>query len=734
MQRVIKKPIYIDFKDLSSEDENDILAKRICIIASSKHFDLEKGPLINFHLFKLDEKKYVLLLVMHHIISDGWSLQLLMNELLKTYNSLSNKEEVKLPNLKIQYKDYAAWHNKKLCNINIEKQRKYWKNQYEEGIPNTQLPTDYHRPSVKTSFGERKTFELSPELTGIAKELNSKEEITMFMFIQTVINLFLHNHTKSENIVVGTPVAGRNHPDIENQIGLFLNTLALKNKVTQDKKIKDLLSEVKLNTIGAFDHQIYPFDFLVEDLGVERDISRTPLFNVGFTWQNIDGVVPGDEIVVLDEISITPFSFDYQRVKTDLWFHGWENEENIQFSLTYNKDLFKEETIENYIEEFKLIFDLMSKFPEKKVSEILSGIKHGDDHDNRPKKEKRKKKSFKGFLNVEAKPIDFSEKESMVEIGPIKGSKAYPLVIMPKVDGLLLSEWVKTNKEFLIQHLHKTGALLLRGFNAKNEVDFQEAISALSTENMSYVDQSSPRTQVSNKVYTSTDHPEDQKINMHNELSYSHNWPLIISFFCQTPPANDGETPIADTRKVLELISKKTRDKFVEHGVKYIRNLVGGIGLSWQQVYQTESKDEVEEHCRKNGIDFNWINDDHLRISWNRPAVQEHPKTGEKTWFNHGFFFNAHNLDQAIHDVINDKNLLPFNTFFGNGDEIAFEEFEELRVAFDKCKVKFDWQKGDILILDNMSMAHGRESYQGQRKILVSMNEPFSKINVLDQV
>ncbi|MEL7002367.1 MAG: TauD/TfdA family dioxygenase, partial [Bacteroidota bacterium] len=511
----------------------------------------------------------------------------------------------------------------------------------------------------------------------------------------------------------------RTHSDTENLIGLFLNVLPLKNEIATGMTISEFVDSVKNNSLEAFDNQLYPFDMLVDDLKVERNSSRFPLFDVGFTWQNIE---VGSQDSAVAGVSVEGFSYDFQHVKTDLWFHGWKSDQELNFSITYNKDLFESKTIEGYVEDFKTLFQTILTNPESQVSKVADEIRKARLVKKESRSKSMKKSRFKKFQDIEVKPISFS-KEDLVSIDE---SSEYPLVIKPNIDDLVLAKWVQENNQLLQERLRSNGAILFRGFNIKNQDHFQEILSALEGESMNYSDQSSPRTLVADKVYTSTDHPSDQVINMHNELSYSHDWPLTISFYCDIPPVENGETPIADTRKVLKMLSPATREKFEEHGVLYMRNLVDGLGLSWQQVYQTDDKSKVEEHCKKKGINFEWFSDEHLRISWKRPAVQTNPITKEKAWFNHGFFFNAANLDQAIHDVIQDEELLPFNTYFGNGDKIDEAVFDELKSAYAQCKVKFKWQKGDLLVLDNMCMAHGRESYSGDRKILVGMNRPHS--------
>jgi alpha-ketoglutarate-dependent taurine dioxygenase len=160
----------------------------------------------------------------------------------------------------------------------------------------------------------------------------------------------------------------------------------------------------------------------------------------------------------------------------------------------------------------------------------------------------------------------------------------------------------------------------------------------------------------------------------------------------------------------------------------YVRNLTEGFGLSWQTVYQTNAKNVVEEYCNKNGISFSWENDKHLRITWTRPAIQNHPLTGEPVWFNHGFFFNAFNLIASVREVLFSSEEYPFNTYYGDGTPIEIEVINEIGNAYEASKKYFTWQKGDILLLDNMLMSHGRNSYKGQRSIIVGMADPYSLI------
>jgi alpha-ketoglutarate-dependent taurine dioxygenase len=246
---------------------------------------------------------------------------------------------------------------------------------------------------------------------------------------------------------------------------------------------------------------------------------------------------------------------------------------------------------------------------------------------------------------------------------------------------------------------------------------------------MSYGERSSPRHVLSGNIYTSTDHPADQHILLHNEQSYTLNWPMKIWFFCVQPARQGGRTPIADSRRIYSRLPAPIVEKFAQKQVMYVRNYGDGLGLSWQEAFQTDNHRIVEEHCRRDAIEFEWKDGDRLRTKQIRPAVRTHPRTRETIWFNHAVFFNVHSLDRAARDSlragINDFDL-PFNTFYGDSSPIEPSVVEHIYEVYRQEQVAFDWQAGDILMLDNMLVAHGREPFVAPREIAVAMAEPYS--------
>ncbi|MFN4952393.1 MAG: non-ribosomal peptide synthetase, partial [Flavobacteriales bacterium] len=280
----------IQIEDYShqSNEEREASIKEYVQQAISTGFELEQGSLIRCSLLKERENSYVWVLVMHHIVSDGWSMGVLHREFSELYNAAVEARTPDLSPLSIQYKDYAAWHNAQLQSEAINTHKEYWLEQFKGELPVLELPSDKVRPKVMTYNGASVYRELDKATTEKLKVFSQQQGGTLFMTLQTALNILLHKYTGQEDIVIGSPIAGREHPDLEGQIGFYLGALPIRTQFSKEDTISTLYHKIKKNTIGAYTHQVYPYDELVDALNLTRDTSRNPLFDVWLDYHNFD--------------------------------------------------------------------------------------------------------------------------------------------------------------------------------------------------------------------------------------------------------------------------------------------------------------------------------------------------------------------------------------------------------------------------------------------------------------
>lgn len=277
-------------------------------------------------------------------------------------------------------------------------------------------------------------------------------------------------------------------------------------------------------------------------------------------------------------------------------------------------------------------------------------------------------------------------------------------------------------RNFFTSELHIFGALLFRGFGVETIEEFENFARTFSEKDLlDYAGGVSPRISMGKGVYTSTEYPPSLALSLHNELSYSANYPRQLYFFCAVEPETGGETTVGDSRRILQNIDPETVDLFKKKRIRYDRNLSGekGSGYSWQDAFETDDRQAVENHCRKIGAEYKWKPDGGLRVSQIRPATNIHPETGEEVWFNQADGFHPSNLDAETYALMNGNFRL--NCCFGDGSPIDVAILEHIRAVLRAETVPVKWQQGDVLIIDNILAAHGRLPFSGARKIVLAM-------------
>lgn len=360
----IDPKITIPITDLKEFDEKDqeSEARRLAEKEVLEPFDLSQAPLIRIKIYELSKEKYLLLLIVHHTIADGWSLGVFLSELMMFYQVNVSGGTEQLPELPIQYFDYAYWQTNEKHHQDLQSAMSYWKKQLGGELPNLELPTDQARGVRQTFTGGTHRFTISKDLTKALEELSRQEDATLFMTLLTAFYLLLHRYSGQDDILVGIPTANRNHPELENLIGVFINTLVIRVILTVDPSFRELLRVVRKTSLEAYAHQDFPYEKLLEELKVKRDLNRPPLFQVVFNLQN--SPMPKLEMPGLETAFI---EIDRGVSQFDLTLMISRNEGQCEATVEYNADLFNRTTVTK-------MFRFFQEFLEYGITQLDSPI------------------------------------------------------------------------------------------------------------------------------------------------------------------------------------------------------------------------------------------------------------------------------------------------------------------------------------------------------------------------
>ncbi len=324
---------------------------------------------------------------------------------------------------------------------------------------------------------------------------------------------------------------------------------------------------------------------------------------------------------------------------------------------------------------------------------------------------------------------------SLTKSSYLSAGEQFPLVIQPAMPGVNLASWARNNKDQIRTELAKHGAILFRNFTVDSPSKFEEFASAVSANGELFDEYGDlPRENPGAKVYGSTPYPADKSILFHNESSHMHRWPMKILFYCVKPAERKGATPILDCRRTYQAIDPAIIKRMTEKKLMYVRNFIDGLDVSWQQFFQTSDKGRVEDYCRGASIDFEWKGENKLTTRQVCQAVAKHPYTSHMLFFNQIQLHHISCLDPEVKasmlSMFREEDL-PRNVYYGDGTLIEDSVVAEITEVYNQLAVRFQWQAGDVILLDNMMVAHARDPFEGTRKILVAMAEVISQKDLL---
>ncbi|MEP6743434.1 MAG: amino acid adenylation domain-containing protein, partial [bacterium] len=354
----------VDLGQLSPSEQEE-RSRSLAAEEARRPFDLTCAPLLRASLLRFADEDHVLLVTMHHIISDGWSVGVFFRELSSLYNSFTGTSKSSLPDLAVQYADFAAWQRSSLAGVKFQEQLGYWRDQLGDAPALINLPSDRPRPPVRSFLGARYPFTISQEIAHKLKEAARSERATLFMTLLTGFQLLLACVTGDEDIVVGSPTAGRSHLETEGLIGYFVNTILLRSRFSDDPDFREALRRARRISLEAFTNHDIPFENLVEELQPERTLSHNPLFQVWFVLQNTQ-----TECDPLRGITIESLDIESSTTRHDLQLTLWETNEAIEGAFTYSTDLFNAETVAQFERQFQTLLQKVTTEPEIRLSEL----------------------------------------------------------------------------------------------------------------------------------------------------------------------------------------------------------------------------------------------------------------------------------------------------------------------------------------------------------------------------
>jgi len=701
-------------------------------------FLLDEAPLFNAILFRLDDDEWVFSLTMHHIISDAVSYGIIYSEISVAYESLLQGKSPVLEPLPLQFADYATWESSALKETDFGDKIAYWKNYLGGTLPAMDWPVRNVEPANAGSFLR---FEFPLSLHKAIEDFSRSAQLTSNQVLLACYFALLHTLGDNKDLRVGVPSSARNRSELQNLVGFFVRTVILRLELSPEMSFQDLVTRLRETSLDVSQYEDVPFEQVVQALRSEQPSGTAPLIQAWFA--HMKGLVKAPQIAGAET---TYEIVDAKNARFELSLILDESDSGISGIFEYDVELFSAEMVSELIDRFKAIVQQVVGRPAVTLKELRANLGDLAEPSTVPSVLRetatgtygsgRKKLSLTKTHAFAPAPSNVaststgatsSGQEDWVDVEPLLPNESIPMVVRPKLNGLNLMEWARNNSRYVEDLLWEHRALLFRGFDSGGIEGFQGFVEAASEgERLEYKDRSTPRSSYGHRIYNATVYPQDQSIRLHNEGSYWTAWPKKIFFSAVTPAAVGGETPIGDVQNVFEWIDPKIRREFEAKGILYVRNYNNGMGLTWQEVFQTQEHAEVERYCRDNDIEFEWKEGDKLRTRQCRPAIRKHHMTGESLWFNHAAFFHVSALEPAMRDMFLSElgeDDLPYNTYFGDGAEIFPEVIAHILTCYERAKVVFPWEEGDVALYDNMRIAHGRQPFQGERLTLVAMAE-----------
>jgi alpha-ketoglutarate-dependent taurine dioxygenase len=687
------------------------LAERLRKADACKVFDLHRDGHPRIVMLQLGTREHRLLFTVHHIAFDEGSVGILAHELSHLYRRARIGFPSQLPDLRSQYRHFQVWQEERLSSTADD--RDFW-SIYLEKANWDECRIRENRVAKRTSLKGRTVFLLlPPSLTNDAERFRREAGMTPFTLFLSVYAITIDLACGASDIIIGIPSADRSRKEFSDLIGCFVSTLPFRIKMDLEESVTEILAAVHRSAGMALAHQGIPLEEILAAAKVPPDKMGFSRILNWFAYR--EGALPEAN---LGQGVATTWVQQKRHTQFDFALLTRKSDRGLELTLEYSEDLYSADFAATQLVRFEKVLREIVGNPGGSLRALRQRV---DGNPSGPEFPKLWKNPG-NISGITAAPLTLS-RGTLVRIRPYSGIVSFPLLAEPAFSGVLLDEWIGANRSRIDEILASHGALLFRGFGVTNLERIKACCDRIFGLVWEYTERSTPRKHIRDGIYTSTEYAPELEITYHNEFSYALSSPERICFFCVEPAEEGGETMLSDCQSVYAFLGPEFVGEFAAKRLSYRRNYGHRVDLRWQEAFQTNEKSEVEGYCLNNRIDFKWDGEE-LHTEQIREAIRFDPETGAGIWFNQAHLFHPANLPLGIRNSLLQSfgsAGLPRNCLFGDGGEIPDHAVEKIRNAFEAYSIRIALHEGDVLLLNNSRIAHGRAAYRGARKILVAM-------------
>jgi amino acid adenylation domain-containing protein/FkbH-like protein len=685
-------------------------------------FDLETAPLFRIAVLEAGGDLHYIIGVVHHLVADAWSVAILRAEIVEQYRLVSGRRHADVQPLEIDYFDYALWQRHNLTEAGLRESYEFWRERLAGGPPPFMLGP---RPAPLASEAKAITVPVAfDNSTAQALKASARRcKATLFSLLLGTFETALYIQSGQPDLWVGTGVANRVHPLTEPIVGLFVNTLVFRTYLQSTWKLAETVTRVHEEVLAAHDHEQVPYEELVRLANPPRVGRNRPLFHALFELHNAPNPrveLPGGNLTVFEVGNgFAKYGISLQLQETPFGLSG---------ALEMDAGMYAPAEAKALADRFLHIVKAMLRDPEITVASLLEA--HAEQALTAEQRGRRRARLSAAFSRSTGMPQPIEQRDARNRADRPADAHALPLIIEREGTGSDdLAAWLGKQPDRVRSDLHAHGAILFRGFAVHRAADVrrvaEEVMERPVTQNGEHVAVAG----MDGVVQTPVFYAPESKLLWHNENTFNAMWPRRIMFVCGQAATTGGETPLVDSREVFRRLPREVREPFVSKGVMYVRNYGTTLGLPWTKVFGTGNPSEVENKCRAEGVRYEWRPDGSLKTVAVRPAAYRHPDTSEWTWCNQAQHWHIACLDSVTRAYIlgaTTEDRFPRSCYYGDGTPIPDKVMHMILEVYKEIEVAFPWKKGDVLLVDNLLTAHGRNPYTGERQLFVVIGDTFS--------